>query len=429
MSSELIVRVWAITRIEPIPGADNVESAVFGGWQCMVPKGRYKAGDLAVYVPPDSLVPGELSDRLGVTKYLDEQRVRAQKFFKGKYISMGLVIENEMNWPEGTDVKEHYGISKYLPPTRGTISNMAGTGAAGGPIKPLKNHPKFFKYSSPQNLRYYPDAFENGEQVVITEKIHGSNIRTGIVDGEWMSGSHEVQRLMPTKYWLESSRGLVYLWRYLILTMYKIYGFIHAKIGMAVLRLYLKLPLRLTMSNVMHKLARKTRKLWNKIGVGKHMASFQEADKYWTPYTIPEVREMLEQINVQCGDVIIYGELFGPGIQKLEYGSKGLSFRAFDLRINGAFVDFDTFYAWCDLYNVPRAPVLYKGPYNGIESVSSYGAGPSTIDGAGHIREGFVIKSLIEGTHPAIGRKICKYIGDQYYAWKDGKADLDTVDV
>jgi RNA ligase (TIGR02306 family) len=436
VASELIVKVWKIDRIDPIPGADRIVSAVFGGWQTAVKKDQFKAGDLAVYVPPDSVLPGELSDRIGVTKYLDRQRVKAINLLKGTYVSMGLIIENEGSWPEGYDVKDFYGIKKYEPPIRGTIQDVQNSGP--GKVKPLKNHPRFFKYSSPQNLRYYPNIFGPEEFVVLTEKIHGSNIRTGLVNGEWMSGSHEVQRLMPLKLQLEHYKGLKRLKILVTSRIARTWGYVHACVSWAASKTWSNLIVRLERFcepeyiGPLKWCGKKIKRLWNKLGLGKHMASYEEVDKYWLPFNIPEVRNLLSIKTFKdepCNEIIIYGELYGPGIQKLEYGVKELSFRAFDIRINGKFISYDEFEALCSEHGVTRVPLLYRGPYNSIDAVKHYAVGPTTLVDANHIREGFVIKSAIEDTDPEVGRKILKYIGDQYYAWKDGKDDLDTVDV
>ena len=72
--SSLIVEVSRIERVLPHANADALELAHIKGWQCVVPKGRYTAGDLVTYVPVDAVLPAELSERLGVTKYLSRGR-------------------------------------------------------------------------------------------------------------------------------------------------------------------------------------------------------------------------------------------------------------------------------------------------------------------------------------------------------------------
>lgn len=44
--SSLIVEVSRIEQIAPHPNADKLELAQIKGWQCVVPRAKYRAGDL-----------------------------------------------------------------------------------------------------------------------------------------------------------------------------------------------------------------------------------------------------------------------------------------------------------------------------------------------------------------------------------------------
>jgi RNA ligase (TIGR02306 family) len=115
--SSLIVEVCEIEKIIPHHNAERLELAHIKGWQCVVPRARYKAGDLVTYVPVDSVLPDLLADRLGVTKYLSKGRVRCARL-RGEP-SFGLIIDREdTSWVVGTDVSQHYGIQKYVPPIK-----------------------------------------------------------------------------------------------------------------------------------------------------------------------------------------------------------------------------------------------------------------------------------------------------------------------
>src|SRR5918997_1855008 len=147
--STLIVEVSRIDRVLPHPNADLLELAQIKGWQCVVPKGKYAAGALVTYVPIDAVLPVELSERLGVTKYLSNGRVRCAKL-RGEP-SFGLVMDREdPAWPEGTDVREHYGITKYVPPLKPSAGDAA------------EPHPLFVSYTDVENLRNFPAVFADG---------------------------------------------------------------------------------------------------------------------------------------------------------------------------------------------------------------------------------------------------------------------------
>lgn len=182
--SSLIVEVCRIDAVLPHPNAQRLELAHIKGWQCVVPKGRYAPGGLVTYVPIDSVLPVELSDRLGITKYLSNGRVRCARL-RGEP-SFGVIMDVEdAAWPEGTDLREHYGITKYVPPLRPS----AGDAAAPRPL--------FVPYTDVENLRNFPGVFADGEAVVVTEKVHGTNCRVGVVEGEAVAGSMEVRRKRP----------------------------------------------------------------------------------------------------------------------------------------------------------------------------------------------------------------------------------------
>jgi hypothetical protein len=48
-----------------------------------------------------------------------------------------------------------------------------------------------------ENLRHFPDAFALGEPVILSEKVHGTSGRIGMVEGEWMAGSMGLRRKRP----------------------------------------------------------------------------------------------------------------------------------------------------------------------------------------------------------------------------------------
>ncbi len=183
--SKLIVKVCQIDSVKPHPNAEKLELAVVGGWQCVVPKGQYTTGSLITYIPVDSMIPLELSDKLGVTKYLSTGgRVRCTKL-RGEP-SFGVVAPayGEL----GDDVAEKLGITKYVPPVKITQGDCE------------KSDPNFPEYTDVENMRNFTDLFVVGEEVVATEKLHGCNSRVGLIRNEEtqtsvrVAGSRTLQR-------------------------------------------------------------------------------------------------------------------------------------------------------------------------------------------------------------------------------------------
>ena len=327
--STLIVEVSRIDRVLPHPNADLLELAHIKGWQCVVPRGRYAPGALVTYVPIDSVLPEPLAERLGVTKYLSKGRVRCARL-RGEP-SFGLIMDVEdPAWAEGTDVRDHYGITKYVPPLRPSAGDAA------------EPHPLFVEYTDVENLRNFPAVFAGGEEVVVTEKIHGTNCRVGVVEGELMAGSMSVRRQRPA----DASR----------------------------------LPSSL----------------------------------YWFPTTLPGVRALLEELASQSRQAILFGEVYGSKVQNLSYGHVGtLGFVAFDLLVDGRYLDPDAFAAVCARFDVPTAPIVYRGAYS-LEAVRAVSGGATVLGDGGHIREGVVVRPARERTDPKVGRVILKYLSDEY---------------
>ncbi|HWE93813.1 MAG TPA: RNA ligase (ATP) [Tepidisphaeraceae bacterium] len=340
--SSLIVEISRIEKVLPHSNAERLELAHVKGWQCVVPKGKYATGDLVTYVPPDSVLPVELSDRLGITKYLSKGRVRCARL-RGEP-SFGVIIDREnAQWTEGHDVSTWYGITKYLPPVRATV----------GDAEPA--HPLFVSYTEIENMRNFPEVMAEGEEVVVSEKIHGTNCRVGMVQYNgamtWMAGSKGVRRKMPA---------------------------------------------------------------------GEAVA----ADLYWHPYSLEGVRSLVEACAASARQVILFGEVYGK-VQSLRYGvADGIAFRAFDLLVGGKYVDHAPFNDLCLTHGVERAPVVYRGPFS-LERIKQLAEGNSTLPGADNIREGVVVKPVVERLDPKIGRVVLKYIGDGYLLGNES----DTTDL
>ncbi|QDV36969.1 hypothetical protein [Tautonia plasticadhaerens] len=69
--STLVVEVCEVKAVHPHPNADALEFVTVKGWQVIVQKAlALKPGDRVVYFPPDTVMPPELAERLGIAKYL-----------------------------------------------------------------------------------------------------------------------------------------------------------------------------------------------------------------------------------------------------------------------------------------------------------------------------------------------------------------------
>ncbi|HBE19387.1 MAG TPA: RNA ligase (ATP) [Cyanobacteria bacterium UBA11149] len=193
------VEVVEINRIIPHPNADRLDIATFVGmaYQVIVAKGSFQVGNLAFYFPIDSVIPEDYLDKFGIRPYYSK-KLRAARL-RGIF-SEGLLIPVEDNFTgkPGEDYSSYFGVTKYEYPIP---IGMNGD---------MESHIGQYKFPSPENLKRYKDILQDGEEVVVTEKLHGT-CWTVLVDGDGTKklGSHNY-------FWKdnETNKGLVYVRAY-----------------------------------------------------------------------------------------------------------------------------------------------------------------------------------------------------------------------
>lgn len=166
-----VVRVEIMTH----PNADSLDIAKIGDFQVCVRRGSYQTGDLAAYIPEAGVLPAPLIEELGLTGRLAgsaKNRVKAIQI--RKVTSMGLLVPARPHWTLGMDVTAELGVTKYEPEIP---MNMAGQVWNAGIERCVR-------YDI-ENFRKFPDVFVPGEDVVMTEKLHGTFACVGVApDGE-----------------------------------------------------------------------------------------------------------------------------------------------------------------------------------------------------------------------------------------------------
>lgn len=183
-----------VVRVEilPHPNADRLEIAKVRGWQCVTGKGQYATGDLVVYLPIDSVLPEKLVKKLEIEKNY-HNRLKTIKL-RG-FVSQGMVMPLPTSdwcasdaaplpeeWHEGDDVTHILGITKYEPPPPPV--NMSGISR--------QAEDRFQRYTQVENIKNYPNLFKQGDWVILSEKLHGTNFRAANINGEIHVGSHNM---------------------------------------------------------------------------------------------------------------------------------------------------------------------------------------------------------------------------------------------
>ena len=159
-------------RIEPHPNADRIEICRIGDYQSVVAKGQFSNGDLVAYIPESSILPQSLIEEMEMTGKLggkEANRISPVRF-RG-VVSQGIVYPLPNARP-GDDVTEQLGVTKYTPPIPDYMQGQVYH-AEGNTV-----------HYDVENFKKYPELLQEGEEVVMTEKLHGSQCQMGYHHGE-----------------------------------------------------------------------------------------------------------------------------------------------------------------------------------------------------------------------------------------------------
>ncbi len=364
--------VGRISEIKPIEGADKIELVVVNGWNCISKKDEHTVGELAIIATTDAIIPEELSDGLGVTNYLRKGgRVRTIKL-RGVYsecliipstkgfLSTGAFLNQES---EGKDMMVVLGITKYEPPVRQV--QLAG----GRKIK-YKDNPNFHVYYKFPNYKNVPGMFTEEDTVEITRKIHGTNARYGIIKKTKLSLWDRFKKLIRiADKWID-------------------YEFVYGS---------------------------------HNVEKGSDTQGFYDADVWKTIADELDVKSKLwEYVKAKYTPetlgtgFIIYGEIYGKGIQKnYEYGLDTIKFTGFDIEENGVYLS--TYHAWRVFekeLKLSYVEVLHFGDWS--QEVQNEFVFNNFIEGTKVPHEGIVIKY-----YTGDRRKVAKVINPDYYIYSE----------
>ena len=363
--------VGRIGEIRPIEGADNIELAIVNGWHAITKKGQYNVEDQVIIATTDAVIPLSISDEMGVTGYLRKgQRVRTVKL-RGVYsecliLPMDLLVFSD-KISDGEDMMEMLGIFKYEPPVK-----MVEMSVGGRKFKYHQN-PNFHVYYKFPNLKNAPEMFNEEDIVSITRKLHGTNARYGIVRKKKLSVWDHVRKFFGNK------------WVY----FEYVYGSHNVEKGSESQGFY-------------------STDVWRTVA-----EEYKIKEKLWEyvkEYFIPQHLG---------GGVVIYGEIYGHGIQKnYEYGLKDIKFAGFDVEINGEYKEFSIERGIFETLGLPTVEVLYKGNWSKEEQDKH--VFNNFIEGTKVPHEGVVVKSLTGDRH-----KVAKVINPDYliYGEKNNVGD------
>lgn len=211
--STFICPIVQIEKAGKHPNADSLSITQISGYNVIFRSDEFAVGGKAVFVPEEALVP-----QTPVWGYLFEQRVKDGKEVRPKdrvvrakkirgIFSCGVLAKvppEAVDEPVGTDLAGLMGISKFELPEEEDGSS------------PSAPESWFPKYTSIENARgpakslgTRAERLVEGEEVVITEKIHGANARYMLHEGTFVVGSHaNAKNPHSWNWWTNVARAL-----------------------------------------------------------------------------------------------------------------------------------------------------------------------------------------------------------------------------
>ena len=356
--AEFESKILALT-VEPHPNADRIELAVIGGYRAVVRKGEFANGDLAAYIPEGAICPEWLIAELGLEGRLagsKKNRVKAVRL-RG-VLSQGLVYPATGSRLQGLTLSVGEDVTEILELVK--YEPPVPTTMSGM----LKNaFGKTLRYEI-ENIKKHPDVLRDGEPVVITEKLHGTWCCLGRRAGD------------PDDPWIVSSKGL-------------------SASGTA-FKLDEEENLRNLYVRTWHRY-RDTVQAINDAAVAEGLAAKGE------PF-------------------YLLGEIYGPGVQDLHYGLRKSELALFDAYIGepgrGQWLN-PSELATVAEDRMPVVPAIFKGPYSD-DVLESATEGETTVPTGRHMREGCVIRPLVERENMTLGRVVLKSVSGDYLTRKGG---------
>ena len=323
------------TTVKSVTNANNSDfleiiSFSDNGWHVVQKKDTIHVGDKVFFIPPETVIPYELSEKLEITKYLSKGKVMSIKLRGNR--SDGLIVDKDVALP--------YVPFMYQWEDRPTIS-MTGDIEKNINI-PTLDLPVFYKMP---NIRNEPNTFITGEEVYISEKIHGTNARFGYL-------------LNPNT------------------KKYQLYVGNNSQV--------FKNPLIKEKVSLWQKIkqifAKKKKPVRNNI--------------YWNV-----IHKLFGDGSVLPKDVCFFGEIFGYGIQDLTYERKSPVIRIFASFYKGEYEPFITtvrriheITSSIELNSEFSVVPYQKMTFTNIDEMQQYAEAPSELTDK-NIREGIVIRN------------------------------------
>jgi RNA ligase (TIGR02306 family) len=357
-----------IKEVLPHPNAKRLEIAKVYDWEVIIGKDQYKVGDIVLYVPVGSVLSEQLETILfppDSKVRLTKRRIRAIKL-RG-VVSQGFLINpihlgvtDNLESLLEQDFAKDLGIEKYTEPVKSTPKLMQAH-----QIKNIYKNPEFKQYTDVEHGKYYDrQVMTTGEEVIVTQKLHGTSARYG-----WF--------IRPQRTWLDKVRAFFKIlpeWEFC-------WGSRRCQI--------------------------------NSKPEKSHDGFKSEAQgvDFGDVYTKIKKQEKLEKLLPK--GYAVYGEIVGWGIQKGYLYNCGLNqhkFYVYDVMKDGKWLDYDEAVKFCEEIGLTHVQLMYRGPFV-IDNIKPF-LEKNPI--SNEINEGVCVKPVVDRHSPLMGRVVLKYINPEY---------------
>lgn len=391
-----------VVKIEDVirhPNADTLTICKIRGFNCITSdiepgKQRYYPGSYVVYIPEAAVLPDYILKKMGFWDETNNKgtlsgssgnRVKIIKL-RGEY-SQGIMLpvdvlpynpdlcihndkEQTLFVAEGDDVSEFLNIHKYEP---------AIPAAMAGKVGRMFGHTQAYDI---ENIQNYPGVFGDGEEVVVTEKLHGTLCQLSFIKNPPEEAKPYLVNIEDKLWAFATSKGL-------------------AKGGL---------------------IQQNTEENKDNVYVKALIDFISNGTRVFHIMEMFRTEENLAQI-------FIFGEIFGPGIQSgFTYNKQKPTFKVFDIFVkdvegkstplpDGLLENF------CKAFALERVPVLYRGPFTMGKMIELRDG--KTVEGQDkHIREGVVIRPVLEQEVRGLpcNRKQLKFVSPAYKMKEDDNA-------
>lgn len=332
-----LAHIEKIVSINPIPGADNIESAYVLGWQLIIKKGEFKVGDLCVYIEIDSIVPND-DERF---KFLESKnyRIKTMKLNKFNIISQGLALPVTL-FPEASFAKEGDDVTDLLHIKKAEIpepcSSFQCTPTGRGKLgKGKKNaFPSWIHKTDETRCENIPWILKDKQRFIATEKIDGTSTTFGV-------RRHK-------RFFFFNHYEFVVCSRNLLLDPVKDADSVYYQI--------------------------------------------------YKRYNIKQALTTLIKCNKKARTIVIQGETFGEGLQGNPYKLKGIDFKAFNYVVDGVRINLLDAKPLLSEFGIHWVPILNDNVTmpDTMEELKAQATGKSTLAVPGDakiLREGIVYRS------------------------------------